>query len=926
MPTDKPQETINLEAQLAELKEENLLLKSELELSRLKEEKFHAAFEFNPVTVSIIRISDFTIIDLNEGFLIESGLIRENVVGHTAKELNIWVDETERQLFYQQVQTEGEVRDQLCQLRGAMGTKYALLSAKIIQLYGEPHLLFVAKNVQELVESNEALELQKRRIRALLDAPSNHTLLIDRQGMILASNQAAAAFYQYSIEQFIGRSLWSELPEQQQETLKSVLVQAAEDKAPQQTFAQFDHRWVMINLYPILDQTEGVSEFALVLRDITDLKQAELDSNAQEQKYRMLFEAIDEGFALFECHLHSDQTVDLTCFEINQALHEILELKSSVDHFEVENFSKYFDPQWKRELEQVVRSGESKRFETYLSAQDRYLEVYAFIPPIGQLACRFIDITERKRTLTELQASKVAAEAATQAKSRFLATMSHEIRTPLNGVLGMTSLLEQSKLTEEQSEFVSIIGQCGENLLEVINDILDFTKLESKKVQFEHIPFDLHDLIEETFSLCAPHAASKRLELLYTIHPKIPKVLLGDPGRIRQLLLNLVGNGIKFSDKGEIMVTVHKDNSRTEGSWLKFFVKDQGIGISPEQQKLLFQPFEQIDGSTTRKYGGSGLGLAISQRMVEQAGGDLTVESELGRGATFSFSLNLPPGMQALASQVLRPPQEVRQQQVLLFDDNPIHKASLISRFHAIGIQAIGHRISKQAIHWIDEAPAHTLVMVNLPDRSNGFSYEQTIALCNQAVKKGFPVVKLIFLTDNRTELPCPECLTANKPIRMTSLVQVMSKAVSLTQASQANPTRKFDHHLAQKFPMKILVAEDNDLNQTLILKLLEKLGYQADLAVDGIEALKKIQATNYDLLLLDIQMPNMDGLEVTKTLQEIKGDVKQPIIIAMTANAMRGDKERYLRSGMNDYLAKPIDPFRLQYLLETYGETISTS
>jgi signal transduction histidine kinase/ligand-binding sensor domain-containing protein/DNA-binding response OmpR family regulator len=525
----------------------------------------------------------------------------------------------------------------------------------------------------------------------------------------------------------------------------------------------------------------------------------------------------------------------------------------------------------------------------------------------------------------EAEKARLEAEHASKAKSVFLATMSHEIRTPMNGVIGTTSLLAETPLDDEQKRYVDIIKSSGENLLSVINDILDFSKIESEKLELERVPFDLRSSVEEVLDLFAGKAAHVGLDLIYQIEYNVPTQIYGDPVRLKQILLNLTGNAIKFTHKGEIFIGVKLLGMKEGNVEIGFEVRDTGIGIPKDKLGTLFQAFTQVDSSTTRKYGGTGLGLAISKRLTELMGGQIHIESELGKGTSFHFSIVTQPCKESVRSYVYTNVAALENKRILIVDDNETNLKILNDQLENWKFVCVTAQSAEDAIGILQD---HNFDMVisdmQMPDMDGA-----QLATHIKKAHADLPIILLSSLGDNRSKHnEHLFCSVLAKPIKQKELHKAIivgfKQGHTQLQEKEIAPVQKMTTDFAAKYPLNILIAEDNPVNQTLISMVMKKLGYQPLIAVNGLKAVEALNEKQYDIVLMDVQMPEMDGLEAT---QLIRAQLHyQPIIIAVTANAMQDDKEACLQAGMDDYISKPIQLDKLVSILEKWGTKIISS
>jgi len=676
--------------------------------------------------------------------------------------------------------------------------------------------------------------------------------------------------------------------------------------------------WISENARAVRSPDGSILYYEGMVEDITERKRLEDELHASEQNLSALINNIDDSIWSI------DTGYRLITFNATFSLsfEEMFFVKVKVGDIVID-----LVPQdWRAEdlaLYDRALAGEKFIVERrYRFAEDeRYYEI-SYNPirtnnVVSGVAVFSKDITERQRATIALQAAMVTAESSNRLKSEFLANMSHEIRTPMNGVIGMTDLLLMTDLTHEQREFARTVRISGESLLVVINDILDFSKIEAGKLDLDITDFDLREVIDNTMDLLAAQAHSKGLELAAFIRPEVPLELRGDPGRLRQIVNNLVGNAVKFTARGEVIVTVSRISETATHAVLGFEVRDTGIGIEPKAQERLFKAFSQADGSTTRKYGGTGLGLAISKKLVTLMNGEIKVTSEPGKGSSFSFTAEFEKQTIALKSVTHHDLTGLR---VLIVDDNATNREILDHHTRLWKMRSGVAASGQQALEMLRGASGldpYELVILDMQ------MPEMDGLMLAKAIKAdpAIATTRLVMLTSLGNQLDTEDMKEAGieacvlKPVKQSRLfsriAEVMAGHMPLLRKKTQTSTMSLKSpitpppNLSRK-PTRILLAEDNVINQKVALGLLNNIGYKADVANNGIEVLAALDLRPYDLVLMDCQMPELDGYETTHQIRA-REDCASMRIIAMTANAMRGESEKCLEAGMDDYLSKPV-------------------
>ncbi|MBI4517748.1 MAG: PAS domain S-box protein [Deltaproteobacteria bacterium] len=810
----------------------------------------------------------------------------------------------------------------------------------------EQRTLALRKSNTEVQHANEALQVSERYFRSLIENASDLISVLDSDGTGRYHSPSHARVLGYNPDDFVGGSAFplvhpDDLPHIM--ALFTRVVQTLSAAEPWEFRIQHqDGSWrILEGISRNLLDDPAVAGIVINARDVTERKQAEEALRRSEAHFRSL---IDNALDLVSI-LGADGT-----FRYASPSNERV-LGHKPEDLVGRNAFDFVHPDDTESVMKVFTTalrcpGVAPPVEFRFRHKDgswRFVEAIGNNlldePGVAGVVINSRDITERKQAEAEVQRAMTAAEAANRAKSEFVANMSHEIRTPMNGIIGMTELALQTTLTVEQREYLQMVAASGDALMTVINDVLDFSKMEAGKLDLDAVDFDLRDTVGDAIRPLALRAHLKGLELAYEIQPDVPEVLVADPHRLRQILTNLVGNAIKFTERGEIVVEVGRQQLTVDGAEssvsslpapieLHVAVRDTGIGISAEKRQAIFRAFEQADSSTTRRYGGTGLGLTISRRLVEMMGGRIWVESEVGRSSTFHFTVRCAVSTQPPARQLLLPA-DLQDLLVLVVDDNSTNRRILnemLTHWQMRpttvdgGVAALGCMM-----HAVATGRPFPLVLIDahMPEM-DGFELADRIKRTPELAGATIMMLSSADLTGEAArcrELGMAAFLT--KPIRQSELLDAILLALGSVTLASPGALLSSESPPPAARSLRFLLAEDNAVNQKLVVRLLEKRGHHVEVANNGKEALAAVELDAFDLVLMDVQMPELDGFEATAAIREREQTTGRHVpIVAMTAHAMKGDEERCLQAGMDGYISKPIQVEKLVAVLARFVST----
>ncbi|HSI07352.1 MAG TPA: CHASE domain-containing protein [Rariglobus sp.] len=793
---------------------------------------------------------------------------------------------------------------------------------------------------EEMTASLRATEKEARKLAMVANHTSNAVIITDTTERIEWANEGFTRITGYTLAEALGK--------RPGDFLKGPLTDPATSKIMHEgivTRKGFNVEilnygktgnayWLHIEVQPLHDKDGAFTGFMAIESDITDRKTAELKLQANEQRLVALTTHAPGVFFQFEVAPDDSRSFaflsagfrDLFGFNPAEVLAQPARLYAAVDAAHRERVYIHLEKAvaataaW-GDTFPIHRPDGSFRWinarSTASVRPDGTKVWFGVLADITELQAARHSAEELNARLAETaetaRQSAVRAEQANIAKSQFLAMMSHEIRTPMNGVIGMTSLLMDTPLTRDQKEFAEIIRVSGESLLSLINDILDFSKIESGHMDMESEVFSVHECIESTLDLLAPKAASKGIDLLYEITDGVPAEVRGDVTRVRQILVNLVGNALKFTEHGEVEIIVRTNRETRQ---LVFSVRDTGIGIPTEALGKLFHSFTQVDSSTTRKYGGTGLGLAISKRLAELMGGRMWVESTPGIGSTFSFSLAAEWIASGPRAYVADTAASLRGKHLLVVDDNEPNRRILSTLARKWGLLCTAVSSGPKALDFLREGRHFDLAILDMQmPGMDGFMLATELRRLPAGASLPLVLLSSIGRPDDAQARHLFAALL-NKPAKPSQIFETITRILGAAGAPAAENTLAIPVAV-ENHPEHLLLAEDNSVNQKVALHMLARLGYRADIAANGLEAIAACKAVSYDIVLMDVQMPEMDGLEATRRIKADPAHKDRPWIIALTANAMDGDAEHCREAGMDDYLSKPIKKEDLAAALE---------
>ena len=831
-------------------------------------------------------------------------------------------------------------------------------------------ILGTLQDITDRQQAEIALQESEARVRLFVEHTPAAIAMFDRQMRYMFTSRRWLADYGITNQDVIGRSHYEVFPEipERWKVIHAACMAGEVRQCEEDMFPRDDGSvdWVRWEIHPWHNDTGNVGGIIMFTEVVTERRLAQQELQDSEASIRSLYQVTSARALSFEERLSQMLTMGSQRFglEIGMLSHvegDRFTVKAAQtpddsihagDVFQLSNtyccetlkadeplcFEQARDTTWSShpcyaafKLESYLGTAVLVAGKPYGTLAFSSLEPYprqfkAVDRELLKLMAQWIGgEIERQQAAADLSQARDDALAATRAKSNFLAMMSHEIRTPMNGVIGMTGLLLDTALTSQQQSFVETIRNSGDTLLAIINDILDFSKIESGKLDLEKQPFDLRECIESALDLLATRAADKQLELAYRLDPQVPAQIVGDMTRLQQILVNLLSNAVKFTSVGEVIVSVslHQPDANEIGVatperspdiptvWLEFAVQDTGIGIPSDRLDRLFKSFSQIDSSISRQYGGTGLGLAICERLCTMMGGQIWVKSSVGEGSTFYFTIEsqIEPAPSTLAHPSLS---GLRQRRLLIVDDSATQREILAEYAQQLGMTVYDAASGMTALQVIGQQPAFDIALIDL-HMPGMEGLKLAAALRQLPTTQALPLVMLTSVNHSlATDDPVAATISAwqSKPIKLSQLSDVLLRTLqrqTVDLGPSPSPRPNLTPNFAAQIPLRILLAEDNIVNQQLAVHLLHRMGYRPDVVSNGLEVLEALHRQPYDVVLMDVQMPEMDGLTATRQIQQQWPEGDRPRIIAMTANAMRGDREECLAAGMDDYVSKPI-------------------